>query len=67
MCFSLLISLFCLDPSVIFQASLSCGQLLLSSDHVPLKATVMGMLEDGRTLMAIATLMYAPVPLEEVI
>ena len=28
--------------------------------------TVMKMLREGRTLMAIATLMYAPVPLEEV-
>lgn len=55
-----------LDPDVIFQASLSCGHLLLSSDLVSHKPSVMGMLQNGRTLMAIATLMYAPVPLEEV-
>ena len=28
--------------------------------------TVMGMLSNGRTLMAMASLMFAPVPLEEV-
>lgn len=52
-----------LDLSGVFQASLCCGHFLLSSDH---KANVMGMLQNGRTLMAIATLMYAPVPLQEV-
>ena len=53
-----------------FQASLSCSHLLLSSGtngggrrHV----TVMDMLQSGRTLMALATLLLAPVPLEEVI
>jgi len=53
------------DPDVIFQASLSCSHLLLSSgscDHM----TVMGMLGNGRVLMAMASLMFAPVPLEEV-
>jgi hypothetical protein len=44
-----------------FKASLCCGHFLLSSD-----ASVMGMLQNGRTLMAIATLVYAPVPLKEV-
>ena len=54
------------DPVVIFQASLSCSHLLLSSGgggHM----TVMGMLRNGRTLMAMASLMFAPVPLEEVV
>ncbi len=53
------------DPSVIFQASLSCAHLLLSTGtggHM----TVTGMLNNGRTLMAMASLMFAPVPLEEV-
>ena len=52
-----------------FQASLSCGNLLLSTSpdgRRGEKMTVMKMLREGRTLMAIATLMYAPVPLEEV-
>lgn len=57
------------DPNVMFQASLSCSHLLLSNGtnggrrHV----TVMDMLQSGRTLMALATLLLAPVPLEEVI
>ena len=51
-----------------FLASLSCGHLLLSngSGGSGERMSVMRMLRDGRTLMAIATLMYAPVPLEEV-
>ncbi|XP_064396222.1 spatacsin-like isoform X6 [Halichondria panicea] len=52
------------DPDVIFQASLSCGHLLLSTGNGG-HMTVMGMLSNGRTLMAMATLMFAPVPLEE--
>ena len=54
------------DPDLIFQASLSCGNLLLSLDHHPHGATVMGMLQSGRTLMALATVMFAHVPLKEV-
>ena len=50
------------DPSVMFQASLACGRLLLC---VP-GCVVMEMLQYGRTLMAMATLMYAPATLEEV-
>ena len=52
-----------------FHASLSCGNLLLSTSPSGTRGegmTVMKMLREGRTLMAIATLMYAPVPLEEV-
>ena len=51
-----------------FLASLSCGYLLLSngSGGSGEGMSVMRMLRDGRTLMAIATLMYSPVPLEEV-
>lgn len=45
-----------------FQASLSCSRLLLHTGG----GLVMEMLQYGRTLMAIATLMYAPVPLGEV-
>ena len=50
------------DPSAVFRASLSCAGLLL---HVR-GCVVMEMLQCGRTLMAVATLMYAPAPLEEV-
>jgi len=55
-----------LEPDSIFQASLSCGKMLLSLDPDPSAATVMGMLQSGRTLMALSTLMFAPVPLEQV-
>lgn len=48
-----------------FQASVSCGNLLLSNGGSGCM-TVMGMLQNGRTLMAVTTLMFAPVPLEEV-
>ena len=63
------VNLFASDPSVMFHASLSCGNLLLSTSldgRSGERMTVMKMLREGRTLMAIATLMYAPVPLEEV-
>ena len=50
------------EPSAVFQASLACGRLLL---RVP-GGVVMEMLQFNRTLMALATLMYAPVPIEEV-
>ena len=52
-----------------FHASLSCGNLLLSTSPNGTpggEMTIMKMLREGRTLMAIATLMYAPVPVEEV-
>ena len=51
-----------------FLASLSCGNLLLSNGNGGSgeRMSVMRMLRDNRTLMAIATLMHAPVPLEEV-
>ena len=57
-----------LDPGAVFQASLACGRLLLgvSSGGGSGGGGVMEMLQCGRTLMAIATLMYAPAPLEEV-
>ena len=45
-----------------FQTSLSCSRLLLG---VP-GGVVMEMLQCNRTLMAMATLVYAPVPIEEV-
>ena len=50
------------DPDLMFQASLSCGRLLLGGPG----GVVMEMLQYNRTLMAMATLMYAPVPIEEV-
>ena len=50
------------DPNAMFQASLSCSRLLL---QVP-QSSVLEMLQVGQTLMAVATLMYAPAPLEEV-
>ena len=52
----------CTDPSVMFQTSLACGRLLL---QVP-GGVVVEMMQCNRILMAIATLMYAPSPLEEV-
>ena len=51
------------DPTVVFRASLSCGRLLLGNGTTN---SVMGMLQSGKTLMALATLMFAPQPLEEV-
>lgn len=57
---------FCPDLNTVFKASLCCGQFLLSPDFTAGKATVMGMLQNGRPLMAIATLMYALFPLKEV-
>ncbi|XP_078689529.1 spatacsin-like isoform X2 [Branchiostoma floridae x Branchiostoma belcheri] len=44
------------DPSAVFQASLSNACVFLGADSV----TVQTMLEEGRVLMALATLMYAP-------
>ncbi|XP_078607878.1 spatacsin-like isoform X2 [Branchiostoma floridae x Branchiostoma japonicum] len=44
------------DPSAVFQASLANARVLLGADSV----TVQTMLEEGRILMALSTLMYAP-------
>lgn len=49
------------DPGIMFQTSLACSRLLLC---VP-NGVVMEMLQYNRTLMCVATLMYAPAPLEE--
>ena len=54
------------DPDSIFQARLCCGKMLLSMDPNPPADTVMGMLQSGHILMALSTLMFAPVPLEQV-
>ncbi len=58
--------IFFADPHLIFQASISCSKMLLSLDPKPPAVTVMGMLQSGHTLMALSTLMFAPVPLEQV-
>ena len=51
-----------------FQASLSCGRLLLSSKGEARSAiTLTDMLESGKALMAVATLMFAPVTLDKVL
>jgi spatacsin len=49
------------EPGAVFQASLACGRLLLRVQG----GVVMEMLQFNKTLMALATLMYAPVPIEE--
>jgi len=50
------------DPTAIFMASLSSGQLLLGTQG----ASVMGMLNSKRPLIAMATLMYSNINLHEV-
>ena len=59
-------SVFGADLNAIFKASLSCGHFLLSPNLPEDKTSVMRMLQNGHTLMSIATLMYAPLPLKEV-
>eukprot|EP00058_Branchiostoma_floridae_P024300 XP_002609790.1 hypothetical protein BRAFLDRAFT_78622 [Branchiostoma floridae] len=44
------------DPSAVFQASLANACVLLGADSV----TVQTLLQEGRVLMALSTLMYAP-------
>ncbi|KAL5483983.1 hypothetical protein EMCRGX_G020408 [Ephydatia muelleri] len=50
------------DPESIFLASLSCSRLLLQTPAISISDML---LMPGRALMALATLMYAPVPIEE--
>ena len=56
------ISLLFLDPSLMFQASLSNGRLLLRVAQ----PSVTALLESNRPIVALATLMYAPGTLSQV-
>ncbi|NXJ70598.1 SPTCS protein, partial [Rostratula benghalensis] len=51
------------DPQVIFQASLANAQMLIPSNQ----ASVSSMLLEGRTLLALATTMYAPGGIDQVL
>lgn len=53
---------FFLDPKMIFQASLANAQILIPSNQ----ASVSSMLLEGRTLLALATTMYAPGGIDQV-
>ena len=57
---------FSIDPNIIFEASLSCSHMLLSSDDAGQKTNVRKMFQNGRFLMALSSLMYAPVSLGDV-
>ena len=50
------------DPDAMFMASLSSSQLLLGQQG----GTIMGMLNNGHPLIAMATLMYSNIGLQEV-
>lgn len=50
------------DPKAIFQASLANAQILIPSNQ----ASVSSMLLEGRTLLALATTMYAPGGIDQV-
>ncbi|KAK1198478.1 SPTCS protein, partial [Pygoscelis papua] len=50
------------DPKMIFQASLANAQILIPSNQ----ASVSSMLLEGRTLLALATTMYAPGGIDQV-
>jgi len=50
------------DPTAVFMASLSSGRLLLGQQG----GSVMGMLNSKRPLIAMATLMYSNINLQEV-
>ena len=52
----------CVDPQAMYMASLSSSQLLLGKQG----GTVMGMLNSGHPLIAMATLMYSNISLQEV-
>ncbi|NXA36213.1 SPTCS protein, partial [Eudromia elegans] len=51
------------DPKMIFQASLANAQILIPSNH----ASVNSMLLEGHTLLALATTMYAPGGIDQVL
>ncbi|NXX04372.1 SPTCS protein, partial [Larus smithsonianus] len=51
------------DPKAIFQASLANAQILIPSNQ----ASVSSMLLEGRTLLALATTMYAPGGIDQVL
>ncbi|XP_014808205.1 PREDICTED: spatacsin [Calidris pugnax] len=51
------------DPQMIFQASLANAQMLIPSNQ----ASVSSMLLEGRTLLALATTMYAPGGIDQVL
>ncbi|XP_053933216.1 spatacsin [Cuculus canorus] len=51
------------DPKMIFQASLANAQILIPSNQ----ASVSSMLLEGRTLLALATTMYAPGGIDQVL
>ncbi|NWR79138.1 SPTCS protein, partial [Centropus unirufus] len=51
------------DPKMIFQASLANAQILIASNQ----ASVSSMLLEGRTLLALATTMYAPGGIDQVL
>ncbi|NWX91422.1 SPTCS protein, partial [Nothoprocta pentlandii] len=51
------------DPKLIFQASLANAQILIPSNQ----ASVNSMLLEGRTLLALATTMYAPGGIDQVL
>ncbi|NXN12559.1 SPTCS protein, partial [Indicator maculatus] len=51
------------DPKMIFQASLANAQMLIPSNQ----ASVSSMLLEGRTLLALATTMYAPGGIDQVL
>uniref|UniRef100_A0A8B9PSW5 SPG11 vesicle trafficking associated, spatacsin n=1 Tax=Apteryx owenii TaxID=8824 RepID=A0A8B9PSW5_APTOW len=51
------------DPKMIFQASLANAQILIPSNQ----ASVNSMLLEGRTLLALATTMYAPGGIDQVL
>ncbi|XP_021263305.1 spatacsin isoform X2 [Numida meleagris] len=51
------------DPKMIFQASLANAQILIPSNQ----ASVSSMLLEGRTLLALATTMYAPGGVDQVL
>jgi len=50
------------DPNAVFMASLSSSRLLLGQRG----GTIMGMLNSGHPLIAMATLMYSNISLQEV-
>ena len=57
----------CLDPSAVFEASLSNARLRLNPPlSLSKPVTMMDMLTAGHPLMALATLMYAPQGLDQV-
>lgn len=57
------LSSFLSDPKMIFQASLANAQILIPSNQ----ASVSSMLLEGRTLLALATTMYAPGGIDQVL